>query len=374
MNLPIKKRIVCAMSGGVDSSVSAALLKRKGYEVIGCFMRNWEKHEDDDSPTKCTNDKDLDDAIYVSNRLDIRLHVVDFIKDYWTKVFEPFLNDYQTGLTPNPDILCNKYIKFDALLKYCQERLDTTCLATGHYAQIKKDEQGINSVLPFVEFPVGGMMKSDVKHLANEMNLEKIAQKHESMGLCFVGKRKFSRFISQFIPDNVGYIKLIETNEIIGKHHGLHCYTIGQRITPIDRYYKSSKPLYIARKDAIENIIYAAPGTNHPALFTKSFHTDIPHWINEIPSVLKETREYKCDFRFQHKHRPLSVVISLSNNNTLNVSLPIPIRSICPGQYAVFYDGDEVLGAARIIDSGISLYDLKWREPLINSDLFLNLC
>ncbi|CAF2317285.1 unnamed protein product [Rotaria sp. Silwood2] len=143
MNLHLKKRIVCAMSGGVDSSVSAALLKRKGYEVIGCFMRNWEKHEDDDSQTKCTNDKDLEDAIYVSNRINIRLHIVDFIKEYWTKVFEPFLDDYQHGLTPNPDILCNKYIKFDSLFKYCQERFDTTYLATGHYAQIKQDERGI---------------------------------------------------------------------------------------------------------------------------------------------------------------------------------------------------------------------------------------
>ncbi|CAF4324886.1 unnamed protein product, partial [Adineta steineri] len=143
MNLHLKKRIVCAMSGGVDSSVSAALLKKKGYEVIGCFMRNWEKHEDDDSTTKCTSDKDLEDAIYVSNQLNIRLHIVDFIKDYWTKVFEPFLDDYQHGLTPNPDILCNKYVKFDSLFKYCQERLDTTYLATGHYAQVTQDKQGI---------------------------------------------------------------------------------------------------------------------------------------------------------------------------------------------------------------------------------------
>ncbi|CAF0729186.1 unnamed protein product [Rotaria sp. Silwood1] len=244
---------------------------------------------------------------------------------------------------------------------------------------LKKDQSFFlchlkNSVLPFIEFPVGSMMKSDVKRLANEMNLERIAQKHESMGLCFVGKRKFSRFISQFIPDNIGYIKLIETNEIIGEHYGLHCYTIGQRITSINKEYKSSKPLFIAKKDPIENIIYAAPGTNHPALFTNSFHTDIPHWIDEMPLLLKETGKYQCDFRFQHKHRPLSVVISLSNNNTLHVSLPIPIRSICPGQYAVFYNGNEVLGAARIIDSGISLYDLKWTEPLINSDLFLNMC
>ncbi len=111
--------------------------------MIGCFMRNWEKHEDDDSPTKCTNDQDLEDAIYVSNQLNIRLHIVDFIKEYWTKVFEPFLDDYQHGLTPNPDILCNKYVKFDCLFHYCQERLDSNYLATGHYAQIKPDDRGI---------------------------------------------------------------------------------------------------------------------------------------------------------------------------------------------------------------------------------------
>lgn len=131
------------MSGGVDSSVSAALLKKNGYDVIGCFMRNWEKHEDDDSTYKCTSDQDLEDATYVSKQLNIHLHVVDFIKEYWTKVFEPFLDDYQQGLTPNPDILCNKYVKFDSLFKYCQERLDVKYLATGHYAQIQHDEQGI---------------------------------------------------------------------------------------------------------------------------------------------------------------------------------------------------------------------------------------
>ena len=115
----------------------------QGYEVIGCFMRNWEKHEDDDSATKCTSDQDLEDAMFVSNQLNIRLHVVDFIKEYWTKVFEPFLDDYERGLTPNPDILCNKYVKFDSLMKYCRERLDTPYLATGHYAQIEQDSQGI---------------------------------------------------------------------------------------------------------------------------------------------------------------------------------------------------------------------------------------
>jgi tRNA U34 2-thiouridine synthase MnmA/TrmU len=170
------------------------------------------------------------------------------------------------------------------------------------------------------------------------------------MGLCFIGKRKFSRFISQYIPDNIGYVKSIETNEIIGEHYGLHRYTIGQRISPINSHrYKPSKPLYIAKKDPIENIIYAvrnsnstfrifsfillkAAGTNHSALFTKSFNTETPHWINNMPLFLKETKQYQCDFRFQHKHRPLSVLVSLANNNTLHVSLPIPIRSICPGQ------------------------------------------
>ncbi|UJR25432.1 hypothetical protein I4U23_006779 [Adineta vaga] len=354
MNLHLKKRIVCAMSGGVDSSVSAALLKKKGYEVIGCFMRNWEKHEDDDSRTKCTSDQDLEDAIYVSDKLNIRLHVVDFIKEYWTKVFEPFLDDYQHGLTPNPDILCNKYVKFDSLLKYCQEHLGTSHLATGHYAQIEQDKQGIkkdqsfflchlkDSILPFIQFPIGGMMKSEVKQLANEMNLERIARKTESMGLCFIGKRKFSRFISQYIPDNIGLIKSIETNEIIGEHY-----------VPI---------------------AFKAPGTNHPALFTKSFHTDIPHWIHNMPTSLKETGVYECGFRFQHKHCPLSVVLSLADHDTLHVSLPIPIRSICAGQYAVFYDGNEVLGAARITQSGKSLYEMNWTETLINSDLILNMC
>ena len=155
------RRIVCAMSGGVDSSISAALLKKKGkarfgfrimsdshiehhslgYEVVGCFMRNWEKHEDDDSAIKCSNDQDLDDANYVCEKLNIRLHIVDFIREYWMNVFEPFLSDYQDGLTPNPDILCNKHVKFRALFNYCRERLDIQHLATGHYAQIEYDQR-----------------------------------------------------------------------------------------------------------------------------------------------------------------------------------------------------------------------------------------
>ncbi|CAF0838247.1 unnamed protein product [Adineta ricciae] len=247
-----------------------------------------------------------------------------------------------------------------------------------------------DSLLPFIQFPIGGMMKSDVKRLANEMNLQRISQKAESMGLCFIGKRKFSRFISQYIPDKVGTIKSIETNEIIGEHDGLHRYTIGQRITPINKQVSSPKPWYIAKKDPRENVIYVvesfrsisslssvsfqAPGTNHPALFTKSFQTELPHWIHNIPSVLKQNGVYQCDFRFQHKHRPLPVIVSLADNGTLHVSLPIPIRSICPGQYAVFYDGAEVQGAARIAHSGTSLYEMNWTEPLINSDLILNMC
>lgn len=185
------------------------------------------------------------------------------------------------------------------------------------------------------------------------------------MGLCFIGKRKFSRFISQYIPDNVGVIKSIETDEIIGKHDGLHRYTIGQRITPINKQVSSSKPWYIAKKDPRENVVYAvedfqsissvssvsfqAPGTDHPALFTKSFQTELPHWIHDIPPILKQTGVYQCDFRFQHKHRPLPVTVSLADNHTLHVSLPIPIRSICPGQVHLDHSSTKIIPSYLLV-------------------------
>ncbi|CAF0863613.1 unnamed protein product [Didymodactylos carnosus] len=344
MSIHVRKRIICAISGGIDSAVSALLLKKKGYDVIGCFMKNWDKY--DDNTVTCTLDKDLEDAEYVCRKLQIKLHVVDFVKQYWNKVFIPFLDDYQNGLTPNPDILCNKYVKFDALLTYCKQHLQTELLATGHY--------DINYALKYVQFPVGDILKSDVKKIALENSLERFVQKRESMGICFIGKRKFHVFIDQFISELKGDIRHIETNNIIGEHKGIHRHTLGQRIPIYDRQH--------------------APGTNHPALFTQHFHTDASHWIDEIPYTFKTNGHFECDFKFQHRHKTIVVQVSSSspNNTRLKISLPIPIRSISPGQYAVFYNGEECLGGARIIDNGTSLYELKHSPPLINSDRLLN--
>ncbi|PVD24838.1 hypothetical protein C0Q70_15324 [Pomacea canaliculata] len=339
-------RVVCGISGGVDSAVAALLLKRKGYDVVGLFMRNWDIP---DETGQCCADGDFEDAVHVCEHLNIPLHEVSFVKEYWNHVFSEMLKDYQQGITPNPDILCNKYIKFDAFMKHALEQLEGHLIATGHYA--RSTMKGHCNTL----FPLGDLTKTVVKQLAMEAGLEKIVMKKESMGICFIGSRRFHKFIEEYVEPRPGNFIDIDTQKIVGTHKGVHYWTLGQRAL-----IPGQKDAYfIVNKDASTRDILVAQGTDHPALFVQMFVTESPYWIHGPPPHLMQGQSVQVDFRFQHKHPLLPCTVCKSEGNGLEVTLPSPLRSITPGQYAVFYQGDECLGSSRIIWTGPSLHALK---------------
>ncbi|XP_037933571.1 mitochondrial tRNA-specific 2-thiouridylase 1 isoform X2 [Teleopsis dalmanni] len=366
------RNVAIAISGGVDSAVCAYLLKERGYKVIGLFMKNWDEL---DEAGKCSGEHDLVDAEYTCKKLNIELKRINYVKDYWNSVFASFLEDYQNGLTPNPDILCNKYIKFDVFYKYAIENLKLDAIATGHYAKttfgsylenysydgdvrllIPTDEfkdqtfflSGIKqSSLRRTMFPLGNFYKTEVKKLARKIGLNNLANKRESTGICFVGHRNFKNFIREYIPSEVGSFIDIDTGIIVGRHEGIHQWTIGQRC----RLHSYLKPYFVAKKDVITNNIYVASGHDHQSLFSNEIVVTEINWICEDP--LKLSPILNCLFRFQHT-KPLvkcKVVGNLGDTN-IKIYLKEPLRAITPGQYAVFYNySKECLGSARIIKS-----------------------
>lgn len=369
----IGRRVVCGISGGVDSSVSAYLLKSKGYDVVGAFMRNWDSK---DEFGFCSADKDAEDAEKTCRFLDIPFVEVNFVKEYWNNVFEHLVKDYRTGLTPNPDILCNAHIKFNLFFKYAKERLDADIVATGHYARTSFDEnwhlvddqRGVKlltsedthkdqtfflcniqqAALRRTLFPVGHLLKSHVRRIATENGLDHVAQRRDSTGICFIGKRPFQDFIDQYIQRSPGNFVDIDTGQVVGEHHGIHMWTIGQRC----RLGGQRKPYFIVDKDPDTQAISVASGTDHPALFSTKFTTSLPHWIHSEPLDLFEGRPFHCRFRFQHT-KPLTnaVLVTSDDGRGLQVTLEEPLRAITPGQFAVFYSGPECLGCARIVQT-----------------------
>lgn len=383
------KKIVCGISGGVDSAVAAALLKRKGYQVVGLFMKNWDIADENGT---CSVDLDLEDAHFVCKRLGIQFYTVDFVKKYWNNVFSSFLQDYQRGLTPNPDILCNKYIKFNAFLKYAISKHGADAIATGHYAQTSLNDavfhhsssspaEGIKllkavdavkdqtfflaqlsqEALKKTIFPIGHLRKEQVRQIAIEENLERIARKKESMGICFIGSRNFKHFIKEYIEPLPGKFVDIETGKILGQHQGIHMWTLGQRI----HLGGLQHAYFVAEIDATTNNIIVAPGTTHAALFSQSFVVDRPHWIRSPPNWSESSVPVKVDFRFQHVHPLIACELKPTNDgSTFLVELPRPMRAISPGQYAVFYAGEECIGSAQIIKAGPSLWTLNCRQHI----------
>lgn len=375
------KNVVCGISGGVDSAVSALLLKKKGYEVIGLFMRNWDVANE---KGVCMADKDMEDAQLVCQHIGIPFLEVNFVKEYWNEVFSSFISDLRAGLTPNPDVLCNKYIKFGALHDYAINKLGADAVATGHYARTSVGEdlesiderkgvdllQAVDRVkcqtlflsqisqkaLQQAIFPVGSIPKIVVKMIAKEAGLEKISQKKESVGICFIGKRHFPDLIKDYIEPQPGNIVHIETGEILGEHKGLHNWTFGQRAHIPGKTIR----MFVAKKDRQTNELVVAPGTDHPSLFYKTLFTEPAHWINKPPRELVQIAMCDVDFKVQHGERAdVKSTLTLSGANCLTVSLEHPLRAVSPGQYAVFYRGDVCLGSAKIIKQGPSVYDLK---------------
>ncbi|XP_066245078.1 mitochondrial tRNA-specific 2-thiouridylase 1 [Euwallacea similis] len=398
------KRVVLGISGGVDSAVAALLLKTRGYDVQGVFMRNWDIA---DEKGHCRSNEDLKDASYVCDKLNIPLHQVNFVKEYWNEVFSHLIKDYENGGTPNPDILCNKNVKFKHFFKYARDCLKADAIATGHYARtsfgsylenyrpnanvrllqaqdIRKDQtfflsQLQQQALRRTMFPLGDLMKWEVKHIAAEHGLERIALKPESMGICFIGSRNFQDFIKEYIEDKPGKFIDIDTGQVVGEHQGIHQWTLGQR----SRVHGLPEPYFICQKNVEENVIYLAQGTKHPALYSSLFSTHIPHWISLEPPELKNGSILHCYFKFQHTNNVVSCEVCRSKTG-LVVKLKLPKRALTPGQYAVFYRGDECLGSARIINIGASEFSLNYlrrgmrntcnsdNECNANSELSLN--
>lgn len=356
-----KKKVIIGMSGGVDSSVAALILKKK-YQVEGLFMKNW---EEDDNEYYCQSSQDLSDAQEVCDKLDIKLHTINFSAEYWDNVFQYFLEEYQKGFTPNPDVLCNKKIKFDLFMDFSLEDLDADFIATGHYVRklnlnhhnrllraIDKnkdqsyflytlsDKQLKNSI-----FPLGELTKKEVRRIANQYNLI-TSNKKDSTGICFIGKRKFRDFIVRYLPNKPGSI--VNTNgNIIGQHQGLMYHTIGQRkglgIGGIRN--GTSAPWYVVDKDIKQNTLIVAQGYNNPYLMSKEMIVDQLHWYN----LKLLTKEIFCTVKTRYRQTDIPCIIIPTKDLTrITVKFMIPISSVTPGQSAVFYHGDICLGGGII--------------------------
>ncbi|OGT57477.1 MAG: tRNA 2-thiouridine(34) synthase MnmA [Gammaproteobacteria bacterium RIFCSPHIGHO2_12_FULL_43_28] len=358
MRISSKKHIIVGMSGGVDSSVAAYLLKKAGHHVEGVFMKNW---EGDDRDNYCPAALDMADAESVAERLHIDLHMVNFANEYWERVFAHFLDEYRAGRTPNPDILCNKEIKFAAFLDYARQR-GADFIATGHYARIsqhkaetqllkglddQKDQSYFLHALSSDQlsqslFPVGDLPKPIVREIAKEQGFEN-HNKKDSTGICFIGERKFKTFLNDYLPAKPGKIETLE-GEVIGTHDGLMFYTIGQRqgLQIGGRKDKAELPWYVAEKDLVRNVLIVVQGIDHPALLKQTLKASL-HWINGAPpqgiALAAKTRYRQSDQACR--------IESLSGTSCL-VQFNEPQRAVTPGQSVVFYQGDICLGGGII--------------------------
>lgn len=354
------KTVVVGMSGGVDSSVSAYLLKEQGYNVIGLFMRNWDAALNNDiegNPTFgeniCPQEQDYNDAKKVSQELGIPLYRVDFIKEYWDYVFKYFLDELKKGRTPNPDLMCNKYIKFDLFIKEAK-KLGADYIATGHYARMEDGHllRGIDSnkdqtyflaqvkkeALQNVLFPVGGLTKPEVRQIANEIHLE-TANKKDSTGICFIGERNYQKFIHNYLKPNPGDILNVETKEKIGNHTGLMNYTIGQRRNVgisgnLERHY-------VCGKDVEKNILYVAFGDDNTYLMSDAC-------LIEDVNFLSEARPQNCSAKFRYRGEDNEVTLEYLSDGNILVKYPHLAKAVTPGQACVLYSGEECLGSGII--------------------------
>ncbi|MFS0861675.1 tRNA 2-thiouridine(34) synthase MnmA [Fredinandcohnia sp. 179-A 10B2 NHS] len=356
MKEPKNTRVVVGMSGGVDSSVAALLLKEQGYDVIGIFMKNW---DDIDENGVCTATEDYEDVIRVCNQIGIPYYAVNFEKQYWDKVFTYFLDEYKAGRTPNPDVMCNKEIKFKAFLDHALT-LGADYLATGHYAQVEyrdgeykmlrgidenKDQtyflnQLTQDQLSRVMFPIGNIEKSKVRELAKEANLA-TATKKDSTGICFIGERNFKEFLGNYLPAQPGNMETF-SGEVKGKHDGLMYYTIGQRHGL--GIGGSGEPWFVVGKNLEKNILYVDQGFHNDLLYSDSILATNISWVSDN----KPETDFTCTAKFRYRQQDNKVTVQKVDDNTVRVVFDEPIRAVTPGQAVVFYNGDECLGGATI--------------------------
>lgn len=347
------------MSGGVDSSVSALLLKQQGFQVEGLFMKNW---EEDDGTDYCTAKKDLADAQAVCDKLKIKLHTANFASEYWDNVFEHFLAEYKAGRTPNPDILCNKEIKFKAFLDYAL-MLGADLIATGHYVRRRDENQqtlllkGLDSdkdqsyflhavagkQLAKSLFPLGDLKKTQVRAIAEQYQLP-TAKKKDSTGICFIGERRFTDFLKQYLPAQPGNIETI-SGEVIGQHNGLMYHTIGQRQGLGIGGLKNATedPWYVIAKDLQRNVLIVGQGNNNLCLFAHALVCKDIYWVN--PINLCCPLEVSAKVRYRQADQ---TCILTQTSTGYHISFTEPQRAITPGQSVVLYQGEICLGGGVI--------------------------
>lgn len=358
------KKVLVGLSGGVDSAIAAYELKKQGYDVTCAFMRNWDSMANDDfegNPTindpVCPQEADYKDAQDVADKLGLPLLRIDFIREYWDEVFNTFLEEYKRGRTPNPDILCNRYIKFDSFMKFAKSKgFDT--VATGHYAKIAR-ENGIavlqkaddrnkdqsyflteihREVLDHVIFPLGTMEKPEVRRIANELDLS-IANKKDSTGICFIGERNFRQFLSNYLPMKPGKIISIVDHESVGTHKGVMYYTVGQR-KGLD--IGGIGPFYVIGKDVEKNELYVTDEAHQEWLYADTCRIIDVNWLadRDLPLV--------CNAKFRYRQQDNPITLQKNADGSLTAVFPQTIRSITPGQEAVIYDGDTVICGGKI--------------------------
>lgn len=360
-------KIVVGMSGGVDSSVAALLLKEQGHEVIGVFMKNW---DEEDENGVCTATQDFEDAAEVCDKIGIPYYTVNFTKEYYDRVFTYFLNEYKAGRTPNPDVLCNKEIKFKSFLDYALRSVGADALATGHYAQLGRDPQGKVQLLRAADgnkdqtyflcqlkgkqlehamFPIGHLDKKVVRQLAEEHGLV-TARKKDSTGICFIGERNFTNFLSQYLPAQPGEIRDLE-GHVKGQHNGLMYYTLGQRKGLGIGGQGTGEPWFVVKKDLSTNILYVVQGDDHPALYSKSLEATGMNWISgKAPADI-----FDCTAKFRYRQPDQEVTVHVKGDGGLHIDFAKPQRAVTPGQSVVLYQDQICLGGATI-DSVEGIY------------------
>ena len=355
------KKVICGMSGGVDSSVSAFILQQQGYQVEGLFMKNWEEDDDTDY---CTAAADLADAQAVCDKLGIKLHKINFAAEYWDNVFEHFLSEYKAGRTPNPDILCNKEIKFKAFLEYAAEDLGANYIATGHYVRRRgaddkaqllrgldanKDQSYFLYTLSSKQvgqslFPVGDIEKPIVRAIAEDLDLI-TAKKKDSTGICFIGERKFKDFLARYLPAQPGNIRTVE-GDIIGRHDGLMYHTLGQRKGLGIGGVKgaSEEAWYVVEKDLVNNELIVAQGHDHSALLSTGLIAQQLHWVDRQP--IREP--LRCTVKTRYRQTDVPCIIEPIDDESIKVIFDEPQIAVTPGQSAVFYLNEVCLGGGII--------------------------
>ena len=359
------ERVVVGMSGGVDSSVAALLLKEQGYDVVGVFMKNWEETDDNGV---CTAETDWEDVRSVCETIGIPYYAVNYSRDYWDRVFTYFLNEYREGRTPNPDVLCNREIKFKAFLDFAME-LGASRMATGHFVQTDargrllrgadpgKDQSYFlymvhSAQLRRAIFPVGGMTKAEVRAYAEAHGLS-VSRKKDSTGVCFIGERNFKKFLSAYLPAQPGDM-VAPDGKTVGHHDGLMYYTIGQRRGLGIGGCGTGESWFVIGKDLKANRLLVAQGEDHPMLYsTLSVGSDVT-WVDEAPLGEGETMRCTCKYRYRQADQQVEIT---RRGETISIRALEPQRAVTLGQSAVFYDGNVCLGGCivtEVLDAGKS--------------------